>query len=645
MSVAEDRRRMTFRLQALQVGAVLVFIVLGMSFWFLQVVEHQRYEELAENNHQRTLALRAPRGVLFDRFGKVLVENRHSFTISIVREHSTDLSRTVRLLSQVAGLDQAQVEQIVARHRGEPAYRPIVIVEDASLAQVAAVRARRLESELPDVVVQEVPTRRYPTDSMAAHLFGYVGEANDTQVAGGASQGTIIGQQGLEKEYNDLLMGKDGAKVVAVNSLGREIRTLEEVPPVEGRRLQLTIDVDLQRAAEDGFRHAGFNGAALIMDPRNGEVLTMVSLPSYDPNDFAVGIDRSKWSALNSDKLRPLQNRVMQGRYSPGSIFKIVVATAALEEGLVDPDFRVTCNGGAYFYGRYYKCHLKGGHGSVDMRHALEKSCNVYFYTLGNMLGVDKIHEWAEKLGLAGRTGIDLPNEQDSIVPSTEWKKKRTGEKWYAGETISVAIGQGQVSVTPAGLAVMISTVANGGTRVTPHVIKAIDEGDGQGWKPVPAPAVADKVAFRPGTLAALHDGLWMVVNAAGTGGRGRVEGRDVAGKTGTAQVISNEGRARARNSGRDLRDHGWFVFFAPKDNPEIAGVIFGEHNEHGFLGAPIAKHVIETYFAKKEGKPLPVLPSTGAPPAPKDQEDPDVPGVLDADVVAAAAAESRPLN
>ena len=501
------------------------------------------------------------------------------------------------------------------------------------------MRARRLESELPDVVVEEVPTRRYPADALAAHLFGYVGEANDSQVAGGATQGAIIGQQGLEKAYNDLLMGRDGARVVVVNSLGREIRTLEEVPPVEGRRLQLTIDADMQRAAEDGFRHAGFNGAALVLDPRNGEVLTYVSLPAYDPNDFAVGIERAKWAALNTDRLRPLQNRVMQGRYSPGSTFKIVVATAALEEGIVDPDFRVTCNGGASFFGRYFKCHLKGGHGSVDMRHALEKSCNVYFYTLGNMLGVDKIHKWAEKLGMVGKTGIDLPNEQDSIVPSTEWKRKRTGEKWYTGETISVSIGQGQVAVTPASLAVMISTVANGGTRVTPHVIKAVDEG--QGWKPVPAPAVADRLAFRPTTLAALRDGLWMAVNGAGTAGRARLPGRDVSGKTGTAQVISIQGRQAARNSGRDLRDHGWFVFFAPKDNPEVAGVIFGEHNEHGYLGAPIAKHLIETYFAKKEGKPLPVL-TPSATPEPRDTPDPDSPAVLTDGEVASAVTGTR---
>jgi penicillin-binding protein 2 len=646
MSGVEDRRRVTYRLNVLQVGAVVVFAVLAISFWFLQIAQHARFQEMAENNHQRTLALRAPRGVLFDRNGAVLVENRHSYTISIVREHTKDMERTVRLLASVIKVDPAAVQQVVDRHRGEPAYRPIVVVDDASLAQVAAVTARRLDFELPDVVVEEVPARRYPTDAFAAHLFGYVGEASDAQTADGAvSRGAIVGQSGVEKVYNAMLMGRDGAKRVVVNSTGREIRTLEEIPPVEGRRVQLTIDRDLQRAAEDGFRHAGFNGAALIMDPRNGEVLTHVSLPGYDPNSFAGGIDRATWAALNTDKLRPLQNRVIQGRYSPGSTFKIIVAAAALEEGLVTPDHTINCNGGANFYGRYFKCHLARGHGAVDMRHALEKSCNVYFYTLGNMLGVDKIHEYAVKLGLAGKTGIDLPSEQESLVPSTEWKRKRTGEKWYAGETISVSIGQGQVSVTPASLAVMIATVANGGTKVTPHVVKATDD-DGKGWKPVPVAAVADRVAFKPETMAALHDGLWMVVNASGTGARARIPGRDVAGKTGTAQVISNQGRAAARNSGRDLRDHGWFVFFAPRDNPEVAGVIFGEHNEHGFLGAPIAKHVLETYFAKKEGKPLPVLPSKGPQPAAPDATpDPDASPVLPSGDVATMFIPADSLN
>ena len=592
----------------LQLAAVVVFAILALSFWFIQIVQHAKYKEMAENNHQRTLALRAPRGILFDRNNRVLVANRNSYTVSIVREYTKDLNRTIRLLSAVAGLDEARVRQAVDRHRHEPTYRPIVVIEDASLPQVAAIMARRLDFELPDILIQEVPTRQYPSDALAAHLFGYVGEAGESQVGESITAGSIIGQSGVERAYNEFLMGRDGARVVKVNSTGREIDELQRIRPVEGRRVQLTIDADLQKAAEDGFRHAGFNGAALILDPNNGDVLSFVSLPAYDPNDFAAGIDRVTWASLNTDRLRPLQNRVIQGRYSPGSTFKIVVAVAAMEEGLVTPDFKVHCPGGATFYGHHFKCHEKKGHGVVDMRHAMEKSCNVYFYTLGNMLGVDKIHKWGVNLGLSGKTGIDLPNEQESLVPSTEWKKKTTGEKWYAGETISVAIGQGQNAVTPASLAVMMATVANGGTRVTPRVIKAIDAGDGV-LKPVPPAAVAEKVAFKPETLAALRDGLWMVVNAAGTGGRGRLPGRDVAGKTGTAQVISLRGRQAALGkTDKDLRDHGWFVFFAPKENPEIAGVVFGEHNEHGYFSAPIARHVIATYFAKKEGRPLPAF-------------------------------------
>ena len=631
MTHADDRRRVAARLAWLQVTAGAVFVVLAFSFWFLQVVQGKRYSELAENNHQRTLTLRAARGVIFDRNMEILVDSRPSLLVSLSRERTQDLESTIDLLAEVAGLDPQQLRQTVERHRREPRYRSIPVIEDASLEQAAKIRARRLE--LPDVAIENVRARKYPIGGLAAHLFGYVGQVSEGQVTPEIPQGSIVGKAGVELVYNDLLMGEDGIRRVRVNSVGREVGDVfDQKQPVEGRRLQLTIDYDLQKAAEDGFRHAGFNGAALIMDPRNGEVLTYASLPAYDPNDFAGGIDTATWKGLNDDKLRPLQNRVIQGRYSPGSTFKIVVAVAALEEGLVTADHRINCSGGATFFGRYYKCHLKGGHGSVDMRHALEKSCNVYFYTLGNMLGVDKIYKWAEKLGLAGKTGIDLPNEQESLVPNTAWKRKRYNEPWYPGETISVAIGQGQVSVTPASLALMISTVANGGTKVTPHVIKAVN--DGEGWKPVARTVTANKVAFKPETLAALHDGLWMVVNANGTGGRGRVEGRDVSGKTGTAQVISNEGRARAKNSGRDLRDNGWFVFFAPRDNPEIAGVIFGEHNEHGFLGAPIAKHVIETYYAKKEGKPLPVLTKPGAkpvpapPPAPN--EDPDSPPALE---------------
>lgn len=624
----EDRRSITIRLVILQVSCAVVFAILAFSFWYFQVVQHEKYQELAENNHQRTISLRAPRGIMLDRDGRVLVENRSSFTISIVREHTKDLNRTVRVLSEVAGLDQKHVHDIVNRYRREPTYRPIVVVDDASLAQVAAVLARRLEDELPDVVVEEVPTRLYPAESFAAHLFGYVGEASEGQVeTDGLSSGAIVGQAGVEKVYNKLLMGENGARRVKVNSMGREIDTLEEIPANAGRRVQLTIDMDLQRAAEEGFKAGGFNGAAVVMDPRTGEVLAFTSIPAYDPNDFAAGINRATWAALNTDSLKPLQNRAIQGRYSPGSTFKIVVAVAGLEEGVITPNFRVSCRGSATFYGRPFQCWKRGGHGSVDLRHAMEQSCNVYYYTVGNMVGVDKMHKWATLLGLGEKTGIDLPNEIEGIVPSTAWKKARTGEKWYAGETISVAIGQGQVSITPVSLAVMMSTVANGGTRWIPRLLKAVDEGTG--WRPVPPSPPKSSVKLKPETVQALHDGLYLVVNGAGTGRRARIAGKDVSGKTGTAQVISLQGGKRAAGrTNRDLRDHGWFVFFAPRDNPEIAGVIFGEHNEHGSSSAPIAKYVMETYFAKKEGKPLPKMdaPAPGPVPQPDSPREPEPP-------------------
>src|SRR6476469_1232891 len=621
MALHEDRRRIGIRLSVLQYGLIVMFTALAVSFWVLQVVEHAKFKEMAENNIQRTLPLRAPRGVVFDREGRVLVENRNAFSISIVREHTTDLKQTIHVLAQTLALDEAAVREIVDRHRHEPTYRPITIVQDASFAQVAAVKAHGLE--LPDVMIEEVPTRQYP-ELMAAHLFGYVGEVNDAQVSEDSTlkSGDIVGQMGIEKTYNALLMGEDGARRVVVNSVGREIRTLEEDEPEECKRLQLTIDLDVQKAIEDGFDAIDLNGSAVVLDPSDGGVLGFTSRPAYDPNAFAAGIDRATWASLNTDKNRPLTDRAIQGKNAPGSTFKMAVALAGLEEGIITPDFHVNCPGHANFYGRDFKCwrFSRGGHGSIDLRHAIEQSCDVYFYTVANMVGVDKINKWATLLGLGVMSGIDLPNEVQGLVPSTKWKLEKMHEKWYAGETISVAIGQGQVSVTPVSMAVYMSTLANGGTRVTPHVIKAVDEGNG--WQSVPAPPPQVKIDASPEKIQAIRDGLWMVVNAGGTGGRARIEGHDVSGKTGTAQVISNTGRLAAGRSKKDLRDNGWFVFFAPRDHPQVAGVVFLEHGGHGGVTAsPIAKHVLETFFAKKEGRPLPPAPlhvgdpATPAPP------------------------------
>jgi penicillin-binding protein 2 len=609
----DDRRHLGVRLSALQYVVASAFALLAVAFWVFQVAQGQKFAEMAETNHLRKLPLPAPRGVLFDRFGKVLVENRNTFNIALDREQSGNLDETLRMLAAATGADEAKMRETVNRKRREPSYRPIVLVENATIEQVIAFRARRLE--LPGIIEQEVPARQYPSKDMGAHLFGYVSEVSETDLKraeyDGIQPGSMVGKAGVERAYNKLLMGTDGDRFVKVNSRGREIDEIGKQLPKEGRRIQLTIDADVQRATEEGFAHFGYNGAAVILDPRSGEVLSLVSLPAYSPNQFAGGIDQASWQALMGDELKPLQNRALQGTYSPGSTFKIAIATAALEEGIATPETRVFCTGGATFYGRYFQCHLKGGHGSVDMRHAIEKSCNVYFYTLGKMLEVDRIHKWASLLGLGERSGIDLPNEVKGLVPSTAWKKTTREPKWYPGETISVSIGQGQVNVTPISLATMMMTVANGGTRYTPHVVKAVDEG--KGWQPVPAPPPQSQVQMKQSTIDALHEGLWMVVNAAGTGGRGKILGYNVAGKTGTAQVISIEG-AKVAKGKIDVRDHGWFVFFAPHDKPEIAGVIFAEHAEHGYLGAPIAKYAMETYFAKKEGRPMPTLQKPPAP-------------------------------
>jgi penicillin-binding protein 2 len=617
MAIAEDKRRLTTRITAIQTVVLVAFVLLVGGFWFFQIARFDKFREMAENNHQRTLPLRAPRGIIFDRHNQVIVENRNAFNISIMREQSKDLNRTIAILADVIGVPYEELAEVVERHRGQPLYRPIVVVQHATLDQVAAVLARRLEHELPDVIVQEVPTRQYPPDALAAHLIGYVGEASETQVSqSGYSLGTIVGQTGVEKNYNDVLMGQDGARRVVVNSLGREISELGEDRATEGRAVKLTIDLDMQKALEDGFRHFDYWGAGAFIDPNNGDVLAMTSLPAYDPNQFAVGIDSETWVGLNKDPLRPLNNRLIQGTYPAGSTFKILMAVVGLQEGIVTPSTQVYCGGGGTFYGRYFQCHKRGGHGSVDLRHAIEKSCNVYFYTIGARLGnkIDVVHKWAERLGLVGRTGIDLPNEVPSFVASSEWSQRVRKQPWYPGETVSVSIGQGAVAVTPIGLAMFAATIANGGTLYKPQLVKEVF--DGHEWKPVPRPEPRARTVMDPEHVKAIHEGMWMVVNAAGTGGRARMDGYDVAGKTGTAQAnISLENRRRLTGDlAKRFRDHGWWIFYAPSTKPEVAGVIFAENAEHGYLGAPIAKHVLETYFAKKEGRPLPVLQNPNAP-------------------------------
>ena len=617
-SMHEDRRTFSVRLIILKAAVIMVFSCLAVAFWWFQVARHEEFAARADANHIRTITLRAPRGPLLDRNGQPMVENTEVQNITISREQAEDLDATLRLLAEITGADLATMREEVeaAKRKRDPIYRPITVVENASRAQIARVKARLIE--LPGVTIEDMPTRRYPDNALAAHIFGYVGEVSESQLAkpefATLEPGDIVGHQGIELALNSLLMGRDGAKYVVVDSKGREIGTEEAnlQSPVDGNPVKLTIDYDMQKALEEAFRHYNYWGAAAFIDPSNGDVLAMTSLPAYDPNDFAVGIKSATWKALNEDKLKPLTNRLIQGTFPPGSTFKILMAVVGLQEGIVTPSTRVHCSGGGVFYGRYFQCHKDGGHGSVDLRHAIQQSCNVYFYTIGARLGdkIDVIHKWAERLGLVGKTGIDLPNEVGSFVASSEWAKKtRKDGRWYPGETVSVSIGQGAVHVSPMSLAMFATTIANGGTLFKPNLVKEVF--DGREWKPVPRPDPKAVTRMDPEHVKAIHEGMWMVVNAGGgTGGRARMEGYNVAGKTGTAQAnISLENLARLSGEARKrFRDHGWWIFYAPSDKPEVAGVIFTENSEHGYLGAPIAKHVLETYFAKKEKRPLPKL-------------------------------------
>jgi len=612
----EHRRSIDVRLRGMRIGAVVLMSALAISFWVLQVSDYLKYSTMAENNNLRTIPLRAPRGVLYDRNGRVLVESRDTFTIAIIRERSSNLGETVQRLAAAVNVEEKDLRDILqrAKQRGDPMFRPVAVIDHATEAQVAAVTARKID--LPEVVVQRVPTRAYPPERLGAHAFGYVSEISEAQLGRpefeGLSSGDIIGQTGLERTYNPRLMGHDGNRFVAVDSRGREIGELrQQEDPTIGERLKLTLDYDMQKALDDWFRVNDLAGAAIFMDPRNGEILALTSQPSYDPNVFAGGIDKASLAALSKDPLKPFQNRLIQGMYSPGSTFKILMATAALTEGVITPDTTFFCPGSAVFYGHSFACDKKTGHGRLNLRQAIEQSCNVYFFNVADRLTVDQIHDYAAKLGLVGKTGIDLPGEGESILPSTEWRRRTSPKdpKWYASETISVGIGQGPVTLTPVALATMMATIANGGTVVTPHLVKEVDAGDG--WKPMTPPKPRSVFPLKPDVLEPVRDGLWMVVNHAGTGSGARIEGRDVVGKTGTAQVISNEGKAAAAGKTTlDLRDNSWFVFFAPRDNPQIAGVVFVEHGGHGgTTSAPIAKFVLQTFFAKQDGLPLPALP------------------------------------
>ena len=566
--------------------------LLLFGFWKLQVLDSDYYGQLAERNRIRSIPVIAPRGRMLDREGRVLVDNYPSFSVLLLREDQQLLQQHLGEIAEGLGLEPDDLQQQIDAARALPRFNPIVVKPEATPADIAFIESHR--ADLPLLEMLMVHRRKYPSEGFMAHAIGYVGEVNEKQIEasdGKLRPGDIAGKFGLEKTYNDTLMGTDGMRRVIVNSVGKEVGRLEQKEAIPGKPIQLSIDYDLQQVAESSMGPQ--QGAAVVLDPRTGEVLAMTSHPAFDPKDFAVRVSKDQWQQLNEDEAHPLMNRAIQAQLAPGSTFKVVMATAMLESKAVPEDFSVVCNGAEDFYGRQFKCHIfgKGSHGRVGLHDALVKSCDIFFYNLGKRLGIDRISYYASALGLGKKTGIDLPGEQEGLVPSEAWKERVYKQKWFPGETISVAIGQGAITSTPLQLAHTVGGIAMGGIFHRPHLLLGAKDTDEPSF-PISEP-----------TIEKVSQGLFGVVNeAGGTAHLVHLEGIEFCGKTGSAQVISNEGKARAGHvSGKALVDNAWFVGFAPRRNPEIVVAVLVEHGVHGATAAaPVARDIIKAYYDKK---------------------------------------------
>ncbi len=590
--------------------AVLTSLVLGfylISLWYLQVVEGARYAALAEQNRIRRVKVRAPRGAILDRHGEILARNRISFSIHANGENLRDLDETFSALSHLLGTGMGEIRARFSHADARLSREgPVPVAEDVPLGAVAWVEAHR--AELPGLTIEVDNLRHYEGGATGAHLLGYVGEVSSAELDSvgteGASSGDIVGKAGLERLHDGELRGRNGYRQVIVNYVGREVgRLAGGVSARPGHNVRTSVDFDLQRAVDLAF--GSERGAAVFMDPWTGEVLALSSRPGFDPNLFAKRFTRTLWRSLVADPRHPLQNRAIQSGYSPGSTFKLIEAVAALEEGIITPYTRFYCSGDASFHGRRFHCNKREGHGSVDLRTAIIKSCNIYFYNVADRLGIDRITEYAARFGLGSRSGIPMDAESPGLIPDADWRRG-TGRTWYPSETISVGIGQGPLLVTPLQQAILASALATDGRRPIPtFALVPESEADHN------LPGIGGRTGppMDPAHLAVVRDAMWGVVHDGGTGGRALMEGFDVCGKTGTAQVVAASANVKHKEElPPELRDHSWFIGFAPLENPQVAFGIIVENGGHGSeAAAPLARRALEAFFSHR-----PPRPSTG---------------------------------
>jgi penicillin-binding protein 2 len=608
----EHERLPAWKIAFFQYAVALTFLGLLVGYWRIQVGQHRFFLEQAERNRVRNLPVIAPRGRILDREGRVLADNFPAFSVLLLRENASTLTpERLEGIRRGMELDPDELHRLIGHTARLPRFQPIVLKQSATLDDITFVESHRLE--YPELDLIQVQQRLYPRRELAAATLGYVGEVSEEMIAKAGSPyrpGDVAGKFGIEREYDQILSGQDGLRRVIVNSRGEEMGSLTTINATPGNDLRLTIDLDLQMVAEAALGEQP--GAVVALDPRTGEVLAMVSHPSFDPNEFAKRIDREEWEKLADDPMKPMMNKAIQAQLAPGSVFKIVTATAALETGTVQPDFSLNCSGQVEIYGHVYHDGIEKykSHGHVDLQRAITVSCDVYFYTLGKLLGIEKIAYFAKRLGLGARTGIDLPAEAPGLIPTPGWVEKVFKHKWYAGETMSVAIGQGAVVVTPLQLARMIGTVASGGVFCRPHLAFK-DQLLALGVDP--PDESAQNFPLADSTLDVVNRGMWGVVNEdGGTGIEARCPGIDIGGKTGTAQVASVDLMKSAQSA--SFKTNAWFVGFAPASRPEIVVAALVMHGGHSTVAVPVAREVIKAYFDKKNGqKPLVVPVQTQA--------------------------------
>ena len=583
--VRERREELVQRVPRLQLLFTALLVVIGSFYWFAQVVRGDYYRELADNNRTRSEAVPAPRGLVLDRDGRLLAENAPSYNLTMDASRSLDPARALAFVAGVLDEPVAALEVLHAERHGQPGDQTVLLAENLTLTEVARLAA--FELEFPEFEIEAGHRRLYRHGPQTAHLLGYVGQVSPAELEereAELSAGNLVGKRGVERAFDRVLRGADGERVRIVDSRGRTRDQFTRESARPGRDLELTLDLALQQEAARYFE--GRAGAAVAMDPRNGEILAMVSAPSYDPNLFSRRLDREQWQALLTAPGDPLQNRAVQNAHSPGSVFKIVMAVAGLSENVVSLRDSVHCSGSTRIYDRQTRCWKRGGHGTVDLRRAIKESCDVYFYHLGQKLGIERIAEYSRRFGFGTETGFDIPGERSGLVPDAAWSLRVRKAPWYPGETISVAIGQGPILVTPIQMATMMAVMANRGEAVTPHIVR-------DSTLSVRRPTRLD-----PQFLEPVREALWAVVNEYGTGSAARIQGFDIAGKTGTVQVVRQDTWTRSEDLEEQFRDHAWFAAYGPVEDPRLVVVAFVEHGGAGSrAAAPLAKRLYEVYL------------------------------------------------